>query len=211
MGFSFGSIANSIANISSRKSDKGKKPESSLYEFLGTLNNYGVQIKANYEIEFLQVPGLQFFCQSINIPGLQSINSILYHRGRQFQIPVVAEQAHEVQMTVINDASGKIYPLMRQIMIEDYNALYPDNQFSLRIKARSDQQNTAGMNIVLEGVRITNVSGLDYSNGDGTVQTFNMDLYVNHTDFEIGEIQKKEGLLGKVDKISNKISNILGK
>jgi len=42
MGFNFGSIANSIANVSSRKSDQGKSSESSLYEFLGTLNKYGL-------------------------------------------------------------------------------------------------------------------------------------------------------------------------
>lgn len=37
-----------------------------------------------------------------------------------------------------------------------------------------------------------------------------MNCYGNIFEFEIGEIERKEGLLGKIDKISNKISEVLG-
>ena len=210
MGFNFGSIANSIANVSSRKSDQGKSSESSLYEFLGTLNKYGLQIRANYEIEFTQIPGLQFFCQSINIPGLRGVTANLYYMGREVQVPIIAEQEHECQMTVINDASGIIYPLLREMQIMDYGYVMPDNQYTMIVKARSDQQNTAGMNVIMRGVRINNVSGLDYSHQDSAVQTFTVDLYVNSIDFGRGVVNKKEGILGKVDKVSSKINGILG-
>lgn len=134
----------------------------------------------------------------------------LYFMGREVQVPVITEQEHDCQMTVINDASGIIYPLLRKMSINDFDYRTPDNGYTLTVKARSDQQNTAGMNVVMKGVRINNVSGLDYSHQDGVIQTFTVDLYVNTTDFVPGEIKTKEGLLGKVDKISNKINNVLG-
>jgi hypothetical protein len=67
------------------------------------------------------------------------------------------------------------------------------------------------MNVILKGVRITGISGLDYSHTDVNPQTFTVDGYANYADFETGKVEKKDGLLGKVDKISNKISNVLGK
>lgn len=42
MGFSLGSVVNSVANISSRKTDEGKVKESSLYEFLNSISTSGV-------------------------------------------------------------------------------------------------------------------------------------------------------------------------
>lgn len=211
MGFSLGSVVNSVANISSRKSDKGKSKESSLYEFMNTMSSVGVQIKSNFEVEFSQIGGFQFFCQSINIPGLKSNNAELYYKGRSLQVPINCEQEHNFQLTVINDSSGTIYTKLREIMLIDYYNKMLSNGFTMKIKARGDQQNSAGMNILLNGVRILNISNLDYSQSDSSVQTFTVDGYVNIIDFEIGNIKKKEGLLGKVDKISGKISNILGK
>lgn len=211
MGFSLGSVVNSVANISSRKSDKGKSKESSLYEFMNTMSSVGVQIKSNFEVEFSQIGGFQFFCQSINIPGLKSNNMEIYYKGRSIQVPINSEQEHNFQLTVINDSSGTIYTKLREIMLIDYHNRMLSNGFTMKIKARGDQQNSAGMNILLNGVRLNNVSNLDYSQSDSSVQTFTVDGYVNIVDFEIGSIKKKEGLLGKIDKISGKISNVLGK
>lgn len=211
MGFSLGSVVNSVANISSRKSDKGKSKESSLYEFMNTMSSVGVQIKSNFEVEFSQIGGFQFFCQSINIPGLKSNNAELHYKGRSLQVPINCEQEHNFQLTVINDSSGTIYTKLREIMLIDYHNRMLSNGFTMKIKPRGDQQNSAGMNILLNGVRINDISNLDYSHSDSSVQTFTVDGYVNIIDFELGSIQKKEGLLGKVDKISGKISNILGK
>lgn len=213
MGFSIGSVVNSVANISSRKSDEGKKGESSLYEFYTSISNTGVQIKSNFEVEFLQIAGFQFYCQSVNIPGIKSQRGELFYKGRSIQVPIIAEQDHEFQWTVLNDASGIVYTTIRRLMIYDYDPgrRMLDNGYNVMVKSRGDQTNNAGMNIVMQGVRINNVSGLDYSHTDSSIQTFTVDGYVNFTDFQIGQVQKKDGLLGKVDKISGKISSVLGK
>jgi len=69
---SLGSIVNTVANVGSRKSDKGKAKESSLFEFMNAITYSGVQIKSNFEVVFSQLGGFQFLCQSVNIPGLKS-------------------------------------------------------------------------------------------------------------------------------------------
>lgn len=209
---SLGAIVNSVANISSRKSDKGKSSDSSLYEFMHVISGAGVQIKSNFEVLFYKMGGFQFFCQSVNIPGLKSENYSLFYHGLEVQVPVRAEQQHEFQMVVINDGAGKTYRKLRELMVLDYGVFgFLDNGFKIKIKQRGDGQNYPGMNIIMEGVRITGISGLDFSHTDSTVQTFTVDAYAKFTDFERGSIKTKDGLLGKVDKISNKMSNILGR
>lgn len=137
----------------------------------------------------------------------------MYYKGREVQVPILCEQEHEFQWTVLNDATGKIYTRIRELMAIDYNInrRMLNNGFTVKVKVRGDQQNYAGMNILMEGVRITNVSGIDFSHTDSTAQTFTVDGYVNFVDFARGTIKKKDGLLGKIDKISGKMSSILGK
>jgi hypothetical protein len=213
MGFSVGSVVNSAANIASRKSDKGKSSESSLYEFLGAMSDRGVQIKANFEAEFLQIGGFQFYCQSINFPGVKTVNASLFYKGREVQVPILAEQEHEFQMTILNDAQGTIYTTIRGMVFYDYamSRRMLNNGYVLKIKALGDGVNTGGMNTIMRGVRLTGVSGLDYSHMDNGTQTFTVNGYADFVDFQTTHVKKKDGLLGKVDKISNTVSNVLGK
>ena len=157
---------------------------------------------------------MQFYCQSVNIPGLKSNNAELFYKCRTIQVPINCEQDHEFQWTVLNDGSGKIYTLMRDIMLTDYDfntGRMLNNGYVVTVKARGDQQNVGGMNAIMRGVRITAVSGLDYSHTDTSIQTFTVNGYVDFTDFETSKVKKKDGLLGKVDKISGKMSAVLGK
>ena len=103
MSLSLGSAVNTVANVSSRKTDSGKPSESTLYEFLHSISQRGVQIKSNFEVEFPQIAGFQFYCTSINIPGLKANLGSLYYHGREIQIPINMEQGHEFQFTAMND------------------------------------------------------------------------------------------------------------
>lgn len=213
MGFGIGNVVNTVANISSRRTDGGKASESSLYEFLNSVSNTGVQVKSNFEVEFMQIAGFQFYCQTVSVPGIKSQNGSIFYQGREIQVPLLAEQAHDFQWVVMNDASGLVYTTVRKLMSYDYDPKRRmlDNGYVVRVKARGDGTNSCGMNVVMNGVRITDVGGLDYSHTDSTIQTFNVGGYVDFVEFEVGSIKRKEGLLGKVDKISSKISGILGK
>ena len=103
-------------------------------------------------------------------------------------------------MVVINDGNGILYSTLRNMMVYDYqdslvksensvgdkgeSRRMLDNGYTMTVKARGDQSNYAGMNVILKGVRITGVSGLDYSHTDANPQTFTVDGYANYTDFE---------------------------
>ena len=63
---------------------------------------------------------MQFFCQSITVPGLKSNNTELFYKGRAIQVPINAEQEHEFQMMVLNDGNGTLYTTIRNMMIYDY-------------------------------------------------------------------------------------------
>ena len=56
-------------------------------------------------------------------------------------------------------------------MIYDYDPgrRVLDHGYNVMVKSRGDQTNNAGMNIVMQGVRINNVSGLDYSHTDSSI------------------------------------------
>ena len=213
MGFSIGSAVNTVANVSSRKTDGGKSFDSSLYEFLNAISNGGVQVKANFEVEFLQFAGFQFYCQSVTFPGLKSNNGELYYKGRSIQVPFNCEQQHEFQMTVLNDASGSVYANLRSLMAYDYeigNRML-DNGYTVTVKARGDGNNYAGMNALLLGTRITDIGNLDYAQQDGSVQMFTVNGYANFTDLAPGAVKRSGGLLGKVDAVSNRVSQVLGR
>ena len=213
MGFSVGGVVNSVANISSRKSDQGKKPESSLYEFLTTISKNGVQVKANYEAEFKELGGFQFFCQSINIPGVKTHNSELFYKGRAVQVPILAETEHDFSCTILNDAHSRIYTLLRRMLDTEYyyERRLIQSGYTLVVKARGDQQYGCGANYTLRDVRITGIGQLDFSHADSTLQTFTINGYASYVEIARGKVKKSDGILGKVDKVSNKISNVLGK
>lgn len=143
---------------------------------------------------------------------MKSNNAELHFKGRAIQVPINSEQEHEFQWTVLNDASGTIYTTLRSMMVYDYdeNRRMLNNGYTVTVKARGDQTNNGGMDIVLRGVRVTGVGALDFSHTDPSIQTFTVDGYADFTDFRTSSVKKDEGILGKVDKISGKISNILG-
>jgi hypothetical protein len=179
---------------------------SGLNEFLKGIDRYGVQIKSNFEAVFSggEFKDFKFFCQGVSVPGIKTANGEVFFRGRSFQVPIVSEQEHEFQMTVINDASGMTFNQFRTAAINDYlrrlqkdengnpvdgKPKHPQNGRVLRgarnltIKARSDFVNTSGMNIALYGVRINQVSNLDFSPTDNSMSIFTVNCYASYMDY----------------------------
>ena len=155
---------------------------SPLSKFYETIGNSGVIIKSNYECHFENFikdsgreDSLTFYCQSINIPGLKTSNTELFYKGRSIQIPTFVEQEHDFQMTIINDASGYIYSTMRGFSTSQYsffNKQHGNNQPYIKIYSLSDCVNYGGMVIELRDILINNVSSLDLSHSDSSIQTF---------------------------------------
>ena len=160
---------------------------SSLKKFYDTLGNSGVLIKSNYECRFENffsheelVNSLTFYCQSINIPGLKTTNTELFYKGRSIQIPTFVEQEHDFQLTILNDASGYIYSAMRGFETSQYifdNKKHTNVQPCIKINVISDELNHGGMIVELYDITINNVSGLELSHSDSSLQTFTVNGY----------------------------------
>lgn len=173
MDLNIGQIYNSAVNIGLAASDASKGPsEGSLKDFLQTLTTYGVQINSNYMVEYSGMNGLQFMVQQINTPELKTTNGTLYYKGRVVNVPVNYEQGHDFTMTVINDGTGYVYNSIRAILINDYCNRQIKNNYKMTIHAMGDKQNTAGMKIMMNGIRFINVGSLSFSSTDSSVQTF---------------------------------------
>ena len=159
---------------------------SPLSKFYETIGNGGLIIKSNYECTFEYLledeldNKLKFYCQSINIPGLKTTNTELFYKGRSIQIPTFVEQEHDFQLTILNDASGLIYSKMREFQVAQYcdiDKKYTNAQPSIRIDVISDSVYHGGMIIKMENITINNVSGLDLSHSDSSIQTFTVNGY----------------------------------
>lgn len=197
---SLGQLFNTAANLAGGSNGGSGK---SLKDFLGSISKYGVQIKSNYEVQYTGFGGISFFVQSINVPGIKANTGSLHWRGRQVEIPINAEQDHNVSMTIINDGTGFIYTQMRRILEIDANNVVLSNPGAkITLKALGDGVNTGGQKIILHGPILKNVSGLDFSSTDTGISTFNTEWYVARTELKWSEMKKKEGLLGKVGKIT---------
>ena len=75
-------------------------------------------------------------------------------------------------MTVINDGTGYVYNSIRAILINDYCNRHIKNNYKMTIYAMGDRQNTAGMKIMMNGIRFINIGSLSFSSTDSSVQTF---------------------------------------
>lgn len=113
-------------------------------------------------------------------------------------------------MTIINDGTGFIYNQMRRILEIDARRALGEAEADIRVRAIGDGINTGGQKFRFYGALLTQVSGLDFSSTDTSVSTFNTSWYVSRSVLKWSEMNKKEGLLGKVDKVSGAVSNILG-
>lgn len=59
---------------------------------------------------------MNFFIQSINLPGSKQNTTEVFYDGVAITIPVNYEPEHDFQMVVINDARGFIYSVLRGYM-----------------------------------------------------------------------------------------------
>lgn len=206
---SLGQLFNTAANMAGAFGGE-KGPGKSLKDFLGAISNYGVQIKSNYEVVYSGFGGISFFVQSINVPGIKANTGTLYWKGRQVTIPINSEQEHEVQMTIINDGTGFIYNQMRRILEIDARKALGEADAEIKVRALGDGVNTSGQKFRFYGALLTQVSGLDFASTDSSISTFTTTWYVSRTVLKWSETKRKDGLLGKVDKVSGFVSNILG-
>lgn len=191
MSLAVGNLLNASANLASTISN------SSLKSFLKNINNFGVQVKNNFEINFSGLPDIKIFVQQISFPELKQNYVELNYNARRIEIPINYDYGHDFSMTLLNDAQGYIYNEILKFVLAESNNIDVNTGYTINIRALTgDTLNYGGSLIVLKGVRIESITGLDYGYDQSDIQTFTINCKC--TSFEM-----TPGLAGG-------IANVLG-
>ena len=197
MGLSLGGLtgaANALAT--------GFAKSSSLKNFISTLDSLGVQITSRYEVIFSAIPQATFFITNLSTPGMKQNIAQLYFDGRMVEVPAFFEYEHDFSMTVINDSSGYIYSVLTNLVAGDTGKFLMDSGYTMSIRAVGDNKHP-GSTIMLNSVRIKSISGLQYTNSGGEVQTF--EVQCSAVDFTV-----TPGAAQGVAGVTNAIGSLLG-
>ena len=193
------SIGNALGAVTQIQTGFAKNTgEKSLLDFINKINKYGVTLKAKYEVNFSGIENITFFVTDISVPELRQNFGQVFFAGKSVEVPINFEYGHDVAMTLLNDAKGVMYTtvvnwLMKQ---EGPDRGLVDSGYTMTIRALGDGNNHDGMTIVLNGVRMKTVTGLNFNSSDATISTFQLNLSVVSFTSTMGKLQKVSGLAG---------------
>ena len=172
----------------------GEKP---LIEFIEKINKYGTTLRARYEVNFSGIEDITFFVTDITTPNLRQNFGHVFFEGKNVEIPINIEYDHDVTLTILNDGSGVLYTTIVNWMLnQDAGESVVNSGYTMTIRSLGDGVSQKGMTIVLEGVRMRNISGLTYVSSDASVSTFTLTLSVISFKAILGALQEVGGTVG---------------
>lgn len=196
MSLDIGNLAGAITQGASALSDP-----KSLKSFLKTINKFGVQVNNNFEVHFSALDTVVFYVQSVSTPGINYATTEIYYNGQIVNVPVNFDYEREITLTVINDGQGYIYATLMNFFIQEGMSINVNSGYTMVIKALNGDSKYKGGIITLTGVRITNVSGLEFSHSGADVQTFTVSLQCAYFTFTPGALGTVANVVGAVNSL----------
>lgn len=92
--------------------------DKSLKSFLQNVNDFGLQVTNNFEVNIAGFSDITFFAQSVNFGGITQTFEELYYNGRSIPVPTYIDYDHSGSMTVLNDANGYIYAAVTNFLMD---------------------------------------------------------------------------------------------
>lgn len=175
--------------------------DSSLKNFLHTINKYGIQVKNNFEVNFSGLQDITFFIQSIDLPGIKQNFTEIYYDGKKIDIPINHEYEHEFSMTVLNDAQGYIYSTLTTFIVSDASNVFVKGGYTMTIKGLTGDKKYDGSLITCRGIRFETISGLSFGQSDNEIQTFTITGKMIDFTYTQGSLAKVAGVLGTVNSL----------
>ena len=196
-GLSLGSLLGAVTQAQTAMSG-GK----SLKSFLETISRFGVQVKNNFEVNFSGIEGATFFVQSVSMPGMKQNFASLKYDGREVDVPVNHDWDHGFSMTVLNDAQGWIYSAITNFIAGTSSERLASSGYTMTIKALTGGESKwPGALVTMRGVRLDNVSGLDWSYSDNSIQTFTVQGKLVDWTYTPGALRQAAGWAGAANAI----------
>ena len=176
--------------------------EQSLKAFMEKLSSAGTLLACRYEVNCSGIKDLNFFLQSINVPGIQLSQTEVYWEGQSIMVPQVYKFNHDVTMQVIADGNGYIYSTLATLMNGVTGDTILDSGITMTVRALGDK-NVKGMMTTFNGVQFTQLGAISYANQGGTIMTFTVQAYAQ-------TITTVPGTMAKIGGITNALGQARG-
>lgn len=186
LGNLFGAAANATTAFGKAKS---------LKSFLHHIDDFGIQVTNNFEVNVAGLEDLTFFVQDVTFGGITQKFETLHYDGRSIPIPSYIDYEHSGSLKVINDAHGYIYSAVSNFLFGKSRKLL-DNGVVMTIKCLTGDKDYKGSVITLKSVNFEKVNGLSFQYEGGSVSTFDLNFqYIDFT-FTPGSLKKAGGVAG---------------
>ena len=197
MAISLGNALGAVTQVQTGlASSQGEK---TLLDFINKINQYGVSLKARYEVNFSGIEDITFFVTDISVPEVRQNFGNVFFEGKSVEIPINIEYGHDMTLTLLNDGKGMIYStIMNWLMNQDSGESIINSGYTMTIRQLGDGQSHDGMTIVLNGVRMKSVSGLNFVSTDAGISTFNLTMSAISFTATLGKLQKISGFAGAI-------------
>lgn len=193
MALQIGNLLGAAANLTTAFGQ-----DKSLKSFLQHINDFGIQVTNNFEVNIAGLEDVTFFAQSINFGGITQKFEELKYNGRTIPVPTYVDYDHSATIEVLGDANGYIYAAVSNFLLGNSVQML-DNGVTMTIKCLTGDKNYKGSVITLNQVRVEKIDGLNFSYAGGDPQKFNITLsYLDFT-FTPGGLSKVGGVLGAIE------------
>lgn len=184
MALQLGNLLGAVANVTTITND-----ETTLQDFLNNIDDFGVQVKNNFEVNFSGLQGITFRVMDIKLPSIKANTTQAFYDGKSIPIMINYDFEHDFSMTLLNDAQGYMYTVISELIMSNAIANMVNGGYTMTIKALTGDDKYEGSLITCTGVRITGIDGLDFGQSANEVQTFGI----------TGVMQKYTTTPGKLD------------
>lgn len=193
MALELGNLLGAATNLTTALS-KGK----SLKSFLARINDFGVQVSNNFEVNIFGLEDITFFVQSVSFGGLFQKIETLHYDGRSVPFPTYIDYDHSGQMTVINDGNGYIYAAISNFIMGQPSVML-NNGVKMTIKCLTGDDKYKGSLITLNSVILEKLDGLQFQYNGGDISTFNVGFQYLDFNFTPGALADAAGIIGAID------------
>ena len=195
MAMELGNLLGAAANLTTAF---GK--DKSLKSFLHHIDDFGIQVTNNFEVNIAGLEDITFFAQSINFGGINQKFETLHYNGRSIPVPTYIDYEHSGTMSILNDANGYIYAAISNFLMGNSSVLL-DNGVVMTIKCLTGDDNYKGSVITLKSVRFEKLDGLSFDYSGGDIQKFNLNFQYLDFTFTPGGLGTVAGVIGAVDSL----------
>ena len=154
MALDVGNLLGAAANLTTAF---GK--DRSLKSFLKQIDDFGIQVTNNFEVNLFGLQDITFFVQSINMGGMLRKVEELHYNGRSVPIPTYVDYDHSGSLVVLNDANGYIYAAISNFLLENTSDKL-DNGIVMTVKCLTGDKDYKGSVIHLGQCSLRSSRGL---------------------------------------------------